>query len=261
MERLCDLLFELSNEDRMRILQRLREEASNVTNLSRALGTSNQEISRHVSRLVEAGVAQRDADGLYRLTPFGELILTQMRGLEFSTRHREYFRTHLLADLPPAFLLRLGELERSEFVDDVMVALYNVERVIEEAEEYVWRLTDRYDMMALSKLEEATGRGVEFRLMQSRGFEFPPDWPGEGIILSEARLEGVFKLKISDLANVFIAMSEKEVAALAFPKLDGRFDYLGFASRDGRAHRWCHELYRYYWDRAQLHPLFKQEER
>jgi hypothetical protein len=141
-----------------------------------------------------------------------------------------------------------------------MVTLYNVERIIEEAEEYVWRLTDRYDMMAIPKLEEATGRGIEFRLMQSRGFEFPPDWPGAGIILSEARLEGVFKLKISDSANVFIAMSEKEVAALAFPKLNGRFDYLGFASRDGSAHRWCHELYQYYWDRAQLHPLFKQEE-
>jgi len=35
LEHLCDLLFEVSNEDRLRILQRLRGEAMNVTSLSR----------------------------------------------------------------------------------------------------------------------------------------------------------------------------------------------------------------------------------
>jgi hypothetical protein len=38
LENLCDLLFEVSNEDRLRILLQLDEEALNVTRLSRGLG-------------------------------------------------------------------------------------------------------------------------------------------------------------------------------------------------------------------------------
>jgi hypothetical protein len=121
-------------------------------------------------------------------------------------------------------------------VDDVMMVFHNVERMFQEAEEYIYRLTDRYFMMALPHLEEATERGVELRLLQSRGFELPPDWPGPGVVLKDARLKGFFKLRSSDTAEVFIAMSEKEVAALAFPAVDGRFDYLGFASKDEKVH-------------------------
>ena len=42
MERLCDLLFEVSNEDRLRILIRLGEGPMNVTGLSRELGITTR---------------------------------------------------------------------------------------------------------------------------------------------------------------------------------------------------------------------------
>ena len=47
-----------------------------------------------------------------------------------------------------------------------------------------------------------------------------------------------------------MAISEKEVAALAFPEVTGGFDYLGFTSRDEKTLKWCTELFQYYWDRA-----------
>lgn len=256
LENLCNLLFELSNEDRLGILHYLRGEPSKVSGLARALNITNQEASRHLSRLTEAKIVLRDADGLFNLTPLGELVLTQLRGLTFVAKYPTYFTSHLLNEVPPRFLYRLSELETSTPVDDIMVVLYNVERVIDEAEEHIWRLTDRYDMMALPKLEEATGRGVEFRLMQTRGFEYPPDWSGTGIVLRDARLKKVFKLKVSDEANVFLAMSEKEVAVLSFPTQRGRFDYLGFTSKDERAIKWCHELYEYYWKKGRWGPGF-----
>jgi len=36
---------------------------------------------------------------------------------------------------------------------------------------------------------------------------------------------------------MFIAMSEKEIATLAFPSAEGRFDYLGFTVSDEESHR------------------------
>ena len=258
LEDLCDLFFELSNEDRMRILRELQKGSANITGLSRSLDVSTQEVSRHVSRFLERDVVSRDGTGAYFLTPFGLLVLDQLQGLSFASQHRDYFREHVLSDLPSNFLCRIGELRGSTLVDDVMLVFHNVERIIVEAEEYIWRLTDRYNMMSLPRLEEATGRGVQFRLLQTKGFEYPPDWPGVGEVLRGARIKGTMKVKISDSANIFIAMSEKEVAVVAFPFANGRFDYLGFTSKDERFHGWCAEVYRYYWDRAVFQEGFAE---
>ena len=50
-------------------------------------------------------------------------------------------------------------------VDDVMIILHNVERVIREAKEYVVRMTDRYQLTAIPHIVNALGRGVEFRVI------------------------------------------------------------------------------------------------
>ena len=252
MEDLCDILFEVSNEDRLRILKALREEPRNLTALARSLGLSTQEASRHAARLSAVGLAAKDPEGLYALTPYGCLTLDQLRGIEFTSRCRDYFNAHTAEDLPPEYGARLGELSCATPVEDVMVVIHNIEKMIREAEEYIYRLTDRYLMMALSLLEEAVDRGVEFRLMRTRDFEFPPDWPGEGVILKEARLRGQFQVRASDSALIFIAMSEKEVGALSFPSAKGRFDYLGFTASDEESHRWCLDLYLHYWDAARV---------
>jgi predicted transcriptional regulator len=43
-------------------------------------------------------------------------------------------------------------------------------------------------------------------------------------------------------------MNEKEVASVAFPLHDGRFDYLGFTSKNPQVHNWCHDVYEHYWE-------------
>jgi predicted transcriptional regulator len=258
LERLCDVMFELSNEDRLRILRELEGEATIVTGLSNRLGLTNQEVSRHLSRLGDVELTTKAPDGQYSLTSYGRLTLKQIEGLEFTSRHKEYFVDHTAEDLPAGFVYRMGELEGSARVDDVMVVFHNIERMIREAEEYIWRLTDRYLMMALPELDAPICGGLEFRLMQSKDFEFPPDWPGPGRIMAKARVEGVFKLRESETANVFIAMSEKEVAALAFPTTERRFDYFGFASKDEGTHGWCSDVFQHYWDRARI-PDFMRE--
>jgi len=258
LERLCDVMFELSNEDRLRILRELEGEVAIVTGLSNRLGLTNQEVSRHLSRLGDVGLTTKAPDGQYSLTSFGGLALRQIEGLEFTSEHKEHFVDHTVENLPAGFVYRIGELEGSAYIDDVMVVFNNVERMIREADEYIWRLTDRYLMMVLPELEAATDRGVEFRLMQSKDFEFPPDWPGPGRILAKARVESVFKLRESNSARIFIAMSEKEVAALAFPTTEGRFDYFGFTSKDEGTHGWCSDVFQHYWDRARIPDIMRE---
>ena len=109
METLCNIFFEFSNEDRLRILYTLKGASLTVTSLSRELGLTTQETSRHLSRLTEVGLTEKDPDGPYRLTPFGVLTLNQIQGLEFTSAHKDYFREHEVDGLPQSFLLQREE--------------------------------------------------------------------------------------------------------------------------------------------------------
>jgi predicted transcriptional regulator len=251
LERLCDILFEVSNEDRLSILRRLVEEPMKVTSISRELGFTNQECSRHISRLSEVGLTLKDTDGSYSISPFGGLMLRMLPSLEFITGYREYFIFHSVASLPQEFVSRMGELAESTLVEDVMVIFHNVENVINEAEEYVWRITDRYLITALDELSAAVDRGVKVRLLEPKDIVYPPNWEGPGPIIDEARVRGQFISRLLEKADVFIAMSEKEVAGISFPLEDGRFDYHGFTATDENSYNWCRDVFEYYWMRSE----------
>lgn len=49
----------------------------------------------------------------------------------------------------------------------------------------------------------------------------------------------MLEMRMLDEIDVFLWMSEKEVAVVSFPTLEGNFDYKGFTSRDEGAIRWC----------------------
>ena len=131
MENLYELLFELSNEDRYRILINLDREALTVTSISETLNLSKQEVSRHISRLSNAKLTQKRTDGSYYLTQYGKLVLKQIPGLNFISQHKGYFSTHTLTGIPLEFINRIGDLSNSNYSDDVMVVLYNIEKLID----------------------------------------------------------------------------------------------------------------------------------
>lgn len=261
MGKLCDLLFELSNEDRLRILYQLSKEAMNVTNLSRALGLTTQESSGHVSRLGEVGLTQKDVDGFHHLSPYGKLILKQLPALKFTSLHRDYFTTHFPERLPLEFVSRLGELVDSTHTDDIMVAFHSMETMMREAEEYIWVITDQYLMSTLPLLCKAFEREVNVKTIDPKNW-VPPLKLKESIrtedakAIWQARTTGLIEERMLEQLDINLYMSEKEVSTLAFPTLDGKFDYLGFTSIDKQAHKWCNDLFQHYWERAETKKEF-----
>jgi predicted transcriptional regulator len=239
---LCQILFELSNESRLHLALSLFEEKSTVTQLAKKYELSTQETSRHLTRLTENGLIHRDTEGAYEISQFGRLFLSTLGSQWFIAKNRDYFSIHDASHIPEEYQSRLGELEKSIYVDDVMAVFQRIQEMIDDAEEYIYRLTDRRFNLAYPHLQEAAERGVDFRLIETLEYEVIPD---------VNQFQRVFPSETRGLPviPVFIAMSEKEVAALAFPT-EGRFDYRGFTSRDERAIKWCRELFQYYWEQA-----------
>jgi predicted transcriptional regulator len=256
MESLCDLLFEVSNEERLRILLQLEEGGKTITNLSRVLGITTQEASRHVSRLGEVGLTERDPDGNHGLTPYGELTLRQIQGLKFTSQHRDYFKTHSLANLPTEFVARIGEMTGSEFTDNVMVTIHSIEETIRDAGEFLLNINVPYIASAFPLIRESIERGVEARFLHTRDLVLPEimrddrDRTFSDQIIHEARRSGLYEERLIDEIDLVLYMSEKRVAILTFPQEDGDFDFLGFTSTDEAAHRWCRDVFRHYWERA-----------
>jgi predicted transcriptional regulator len=252
LEDICRVLFELSSEQRFKILQKLGTEALNVTHLSKTLDISKQESSRHLSRLDKTGLTWKDVKGRHHLTPFGELILRQLDGLDFVLQHRGYFTSHSALHLPIEFILRVSDLDRATIVDNLPVAIYKIKKTIREAEEHIYLITDHYYLETLSLYKEAFDRGVRLEVIE------PKDWliPAElkeaypkyyEIVLNEVRASGLLEERVLEKLDIYLCMSEKEVAAVAFPCLDGSFNYFGFATTDKRAHKWCLDLFHHFW--------------
>ena len=258
MEDLCSLMFELSNEDRLSILHRIKQKAMNISNLSKELSLTTQESSRHASRLSHVGLVRKDSNGLYHLTLCGDLVLKQLEGLRFTSQHREYFTSHSVVHIPQEFIYRLGDLANSTYVNDISVAFYSVEKLMKEAEEYIWAITDHYLLSQMPLYTEAFEREVKVRNIEAKDWIAPSEikeayrnmQPEHRRAAGQARTTGILEEGLLDQLDIFLYMSEKEVAAVCFPFSDGRFDYLGFTSTDGRAHKWCRDIFQYYWERS-----------
>jgi len=247
-----DLLFELSNEDRLSILTALQGSPSKLTEISVAIKLPNQETSRQVARLSTLDLIYRDGKGLYNLTPYAEQVIALMPGFEFLSKYRSYFKTHTATSIPKEFQLRIGELASCALIEDPVTNQYEIQQVITGANEYVWSMVEQVNITLGKHTEDAIRRGANHRVIMPNNLvpsepyrsyirNWGPDHP-----MRSSRAERRFVDNIS----VALIMSEKEVACILFPTIDGKMDYLGFKSKDSEAHKWCRDLFMNYWEVA-----------
>ncbi|MDH5199468.1 MAG: winged helix-turn-helix domain-containing protein, partial [Candidatus Bathyarchaeota archaeon] len=62
LERFHNLLFEVSNEYRHGILLLIQNKAMRITDITKELNLTYPEIRRHISRLQDTGLIQRDVE-------------------------------------------------------------------------------------------------------------------------------------------------------------------------------------------------------
>ena len=252
MKNFSSLLFELSSTDRLDILFLLKKTPLKLSYVSNKLDFTVQQTSRNITRLSEAKLIIKDVDGAFHLTPYGEEVLNLLSGFRFLFKNSKYLATHKLVELPERFRASVSILDSCEFVNDVMVTFHNIDNMIARAEKFVWILTDQVLASTIPYLTQAIERGREFRLLMPKNY-MPSKDVRELVsnpVFEKAsrtkKLENRFLGKI----DVFLCLSEKEVAALAFPKLDGRLDYIGFRAENESVVEWSKALYTYYWSEA-----------
>jgi len=129
---LTELLFELSNDDRLSILLELEKGPKNLTIIAKKLGFTAQSTSRNVARLMQTSLISRNSNGEYILTPYGGVSLNLLNSYRFLSANRVYFMNHDASILPYHFIGRLGELTMCSFQGDFITTFAYAERMMRE---------------------------------------------------------------------------------------------------------------------------------
>jgi predicted transcriptional regulator len=258
MEKLCDLYFELSNEERLKILYLLNEKPNTLTGLSDELGIRNQQCSRHLTRLTENGLIRKTVEGGYSITEYGSVILRLQPTLDFLTKHSEYFQEHSTIGIPETSLATIGLMKEANIVRDLNLALFTIERIIEESETALYEVTNQFHVNTIKPRNQALKRRVKLRSIESYDTVMPGairEWfrtnPDYVTTSYDAREKGLVHEKVVSSLSYLMHMSEKE-AFVAFPDINGGFDHIGFTSKDPDFLLWCRTLFDSTWKQSPL---------
>jgi predicted transcriptional regulator len=150
------------------------------------------------------------------------------------------------------YLADIGVLASSEFVDKFTSTLFNIENMIRESEEFVWVITDQIPASVLPIYIDTLKRGVECRKIMPRNASIPSAifTMGNDPAFTAAAREQKLESRYLDKIDLVLGLSEKEIASIMFPDLEGKFDYISFRTKDREALNWAKSLFLYYWNKA-----------
>jgi predicted transcriptional regulator len=255
LEHLAELLFIIASIDRLTLLSEIAIEKRRLSQLTTKLSATPQETSKHLTRLRNAKLVEKDSDGFFGLTAFGKIILNLLPSIKFLTQNREYFLSHDISSLPQEFIERIGELQGGQYGEKVGSILAHTQQVVQDAEEYIWLMADH----PLGGQEYVTGSG---KLESSHTVTWRIIIPAAGRSIDWTRLRasaGTHKGRIeyhmmedpNDI-KAGIALNEK-IAGLTFPDIMGKkLDFnSGFRSIDPMFRKWCQDLFEFHWNKAE----------
>ena len=251
MEHVAELLFILASIDRLTLLSEIATEKRRLSQLTTKLSATPQETSKHLVRLRDAKLIEKDSDGFFSLTALGKIIVNLVPSFRFLTQNIEYILSHDISSLPLEFIERLAELQEGELTDNVGSVIAHLQQVVKSAEEYIWLMADH----RLGNQEYVTKSG---KLESNSRITWRVILPANSNInwAEIRRTAGVHKGRIeyhliedpNDI-KTGIAMNEK-IAGVTFPNATGKLDFNGgFRSDNPLFHRWCQDLFESNWNK------------
>jgi predicted transcriptional regulator len=255
---LFNLLFELSNEDRFNILHRLQDNPQRISEIARRLNLTRQETSRNLARLCNSQLVQRNVNGLFNLTSYGEYVIKLLPGYTFLTKNADYFTTHTLSFLPHEFFYRIGDLANCPHLDDALLTFDDCERLINTAEQYLWFITHQYSVSMLPHLQHALERHVQIRIITFTDLPPPPGYFEHEFVQAfqdaykPAVQSGQYEERHLPTLTICLGVADPQQGHIVFPTMNGGFDYKGFTVIDNQSHCYSKDLFVFYWNQAQL---------
>jgi predicted transcriptional regulator len=249
------VFFELANQQRLSIIFKLSEKGAKLYQLAKDLNIKMQEAHRNVNRLQNAELIEKDSEGIFSLTTFGNTIIKQIPTFDYLSRCKEYFSEHTLGELPMKFIQRIGALENCEFVKGIVTILERWKQICIESEEHIYEIIPQ---VPLDLIEPAIDKVKNNQIELS--YIFP-----RNVIVPKGRKELLKRLGFDELLDtnrierrmvnrvqVAVFLNEKKASVL-FPTQKGETDMnMMFYSEDPVFHEWCLDYFNYRWYKSDV---------
>ena len=243
-----DVLFELSNADRLAILDCLEGSPCNVTQLSDKIGIRLQQVSRHLQRLLTLGLVEKTVSGSYKITNFGWLIIRVLKSVEFVSTNKENIKNYQIQDIPFEYLLTLNVFKNSVFLDNAIDFMRFISENIEKAQKYISLMVDNLPYVSLQTLVDAPSKGIQVQIITEKtGSESEIAFDPIYMVDSDENPQLVYQRTCKD-CDMYLYVSDAG-CAVSFKRETG-FDYRGFRSVESEAISWAKSLFEDYWDEA-----------
>jgi len=249
-ERAAKNFLELASEQRLRILLQLLHSKTKLSDMARKLDATAPEVKRNFDRLLGRKLIQKDSEGKYSLTTYGKAVLEQFPSLVFLDKNNKYFQDHDYGDIPPKFIMRVGQLMNNHLVEGFVKVQESWLKIYKNANEYIYNIlsevsyTDENIKELFGKLEKK----IKIKSIFSETAIIPEK---RKTVLKKFNFkkfieEGDFARKMKKRVIVSIVLSEKD-AGIMFTKENNVDMSKMFYSSDPQFHDWCLDYFNYCW--------------
>jgi predicted transcriptional regulator len=237
------LFYELSSNDRTRILSALKEEELKLNDVVHRLDLTATEAFRQLQRLTEASLIERKSNGKYHLTSYGRLVVESSSSLEFISNFKEYFRAHDAFVLPHELRARLGDLGGCRLVTSNTDTLNIADEMIESVEKRIDATVFGLEVL-LKKMFNRLEDGVNERWLMHDGF-----LPKAKTFLRSAKK--LPELRCTMNIPIELLLTEK-MAGVTLPLNGGTSSYCSFFGTEPRFLKWANDLFDAEWQKAKI---------
>lgn len=209
-----------------------------MNELARKIDITATEASRQIQRLLDEGMIQKQPDGVYTLTSYGQLVLHFFPTLEFIQKHKQYLLIHDIWQFPKQFISRIGELSQGTLCMEVAEVVNKIENMMQSSNDHVWVITDQVMTVHINAMKERISKGVKFRsLIHER-------------MLNSSHVKLIGKnveRRVVSSIPALVVVTEKE-AFVSLLTSDGKLDSSGFYGSDQDFIKWVTDLFLFHWD-------------
>jgi len=245
MKEYSDLISELSNPIRIKILFLLYENAATLTSITENLGDiSKSEVSRHLSRLMGRGFIQKEIPSgrRYEISSFGKVVILMFGPINFLFQHFKFFKNHRIDDLPITLIREIDALKDCEFITDVGEVMYKVKEFQKTPAEERWVMG-------------ATAFPFESVSAKKVNYIFVPE-----ILKLEGKArkdhpKTQFRVRILENITIAMAFNSLEQGLLSFPKTnDNKPDYTAvIVIKDIKGIDFLKKIWEYFWSKGKIY--------
>lgn len=252
-----EIFAELASSQRLSIIFMISCQRLKLSTLAKSLNLTMQEVHRNTNRLLDSGLIEKNSEGVFFLTTFGNAITRQLSIFDFLSSNKCYFSDHKIGNIPMKFAQRIGALNGGKLISGIVPIIETWKRLYDESSEYIYGILPQIPLELIQAvIPKVKNEGVKFNYILPKNAMVPKIRNGlqKSSGYAELLKQGIIERKMIDKIEVALVLNEKQ-ATVMFPTLKGEADMNHmFSSNDAKSnnggglfHEWCVDFFRYCW--------------